>query len=437
MRLALSHALPTVAEATTFAEAGGLLSYAPSDSAMVRERRGLRGQDLQGRQPLPSCRSSSRRSSSSSSTWRRRGRSALSCRGRSCSRGHAHRMNARRAAATGSKLSTWRPMRAAPVPGETRVRFRRRVGRRFSPSHRPSRRRLARSPSASSTWPRRARRRGSLAACPELRLRRGEHRRLRVGNAAGRPSASTRWPPSSSRRRSTSWSPRSRSLRCGAARDPADGDRRRRGQRSGRRVLATSLARPGWNATGLTVTFPEFFLKRLELVKELLPGLSRVALVFTPAELPAGGRPDRAFRGGGQGDGRSDRVAAGPRPGGDRRRRPARAPGPCPGQFHHRHELRARQTGAHRRCRFRGAGDPGDRRVHPLRCRRAPDGVRRRSQRSPAPRRHLCRQDTQGCTARRTAGRAADQVRVHRQPQGRARRWASRFRRRSCCAPTG
>jgi putative ABC transport system substrate-binding protein len=36
MRLALSHALPTVAEATTFAEAGGLLSYAPSDAAMVR-----------------------------------------------------------------------------------------------------------------------------------------------------------------------------------------------------------------------------------------------------------------------------------------------------------------------------------------------------------------------------------------------------------------
>ena len=52
MRLALSHALPTVAEATTFAEeAGSLLSYAPSDSAMVRERRGLRGQDLQGRSP--------------------------------------------------------------------------------------------------------------------------------------------------------------------------------------------------------------------------------------------------------------------------------------------------------------------------------------------------------------------------------------------------
>ena len=52
---------------------------------------------------------------------------------------------------------------------------------------------------------------------------------------------------------------------------------------------ATSLARPGGNITGLTVTFPELALKRLELVKELLPGLSRIALVFTPAELPAEG----------------------------------------------------------------------------------------------------------------------------------------------------
>jgi putative ABC transport system substrate-binding protein len=50
---------------------------------------------------------------------------------------------------------------------------------------------------------------------------------------------------------------------------------------------ATSLARPGGNITGLTVTFPDLSLKRLELARELLPGLSRVALVLAPAELSA------------------------------------------------------------------------------------------------------------------------------------------------------
>ena len=48
---------------------------------------------------------------------------------------------------------------------------------------------------------------------------------------------------------------------------------------------AASLTRPGGNVTGLTVTFPELYLKRLDLVKEMLPGLSRIALVFMPAEL--------------------------------------------------------------------------------------------------------------------------------------------------------
>ena len=55
---------------------------------------------------------------------------------------------------------------------------------------------------------------------------------------------------------------------------------------------ATTLARPGGNVTGLSVTFPELGLKRLELLKELLPGLARVAVLFAPGELPGDGAAD-------------------------------------------------------------------------------------------------------------------------------------------------
>jgi putative ABC transport system substrate-binding protein len=48
---------------------------------------------------------------------------------------------------------------------------------------------------------------------------------------------------------------------------------------------ANSLARPGGNITGLSVTFPEITAKRLELLKVLMPGLTRVALVLAPFEL--------------------------------------------------------------------------------------------------------------------------------------------------------
>ena len=48
---------------------------------------------------------------------------------------------------------------------------------------------------------------------------------------------------------------------------------------------AASLARPGGNVTGLTVVFPELGPKQLELLKEALPQLKRVALLFAPAEL--------------------------------------------------------------------------------------------------------------------------------------------------------
>ena len=49
---------------------------------------------------------------------------------------------------------------------------------------------------------------------------------------------------------------------------------------------AASLARPGGNVTGLTVTHPELIEKKLELLKELIPGLSRIAVIWDPSAIP-------------------------------------------------------------------------------------------------------------------------------------------------------
>ncbi|HEY2558230.1 MAG TPA: ABC transporter substrate-binding protein [Caldimonas sp.] len=48
---------------------------------------------------------------------------------------------------------------------------------------------------------------------------------------------------------------------------------------------AQSLARPGGNVTGLTFTFPELGPKRLELLHEAAPSLSRVAVLVDPVEV--------------------------------------------------------------------------------------------------------------------------------------------------------
>ena len=46
--------------------------------------------------------------------------------------------------------------------------------------------------------------------------------------------------------------------------------------------LISSLARPGGNITGLTILAPELSGKRLELLKEIVPKLSRVAVMLNP-----------------------------------------------------------------------------------------------------------------------------------------------------------
>src|SRR5439155_26008084 len=49
---------------------------------------------------------------------------------------------------------------------------------------------------------------------------------------------------------------------------------------------AASLGRPAGNVTGLTVTYPELIVKKLELISQLIPGLSRVAVIRDPNATP-------------------------------------------------------------------------------------------------------------------------------------------------------
>ncbi len=55
--------------------------------------------------------------------------------------------------------------------------------------------------------------------------------------------------------------------------------------------LVTSLARPGGNVTGLSTLGPELVGKRLELLKQTVPGVDRVAVLWLPGAL--GERTDK------------------------------------------------------------------------------------------------------------------------------------------------
>src|SRR5499426_1238849 len=47
--------------------------------------------------------------------------------------------------------------------------------------------------------------------------------------------------------------------------------------------LVTNLARPGGNITGASFFFPEIAAKRVQLLKEVIPALSRVTVVWNPS----------------------------------------------------------------------------------------------------------------------------------------------------------
>src|SRR6185295_17297842 len=49
--------------------------------------------------------------------------------------------------------------------------------------------------------------------------------------------------------------------------------------------IAASLARPGKNFTGVTFLTDEMAAKRIELLKEVVPNASRVAVIFNPLHL--------------------------------------------------------------------------------------------------------------------------------------------------------
>src|SRR5262245_42399685 len=57
--------------------------------------------------------------------------------------------------------------------------------------------------------------------------------------------------------------------------------------------LVTSLARPGGNATGLSLLAPELVGKRLELLKQVVPGVTQVAVLWQPGGLGEGTEKDQ------------------------------------------------------------------------------------------------------------------------------------------------
>jgi putative ABC transport system substrate-binding protein len=63
--------------------------------------------------------------------------------------------------------------------------------------------------------------------------------------------------------------------------------------------VVASLARPGGNVTGLSLLTPELSPKRLELLKQVIPGLSRVAVLWNAAN-PANALPWRETQGAGR-----------------------------------------------------------------------------------------------------------------------------------------
>ena len=179
--------------------------------------------------------------------------------------------------------------------------------------------------------------------------------------------------------------------------------------------LAKSLARPGGNVTGLTVMVSDLSGKRLEILKETLPKMIRVGVLWTPREVEAKRgfaeteTAAKAF---------SLRMyAAQVNSAGDFDRAFARnLQGPCRRLRRYLITAGHAQLEAHCRARHQipSAGDVR----HQTICRGGwPDGLRPLDRRSLPARGRLRRQDLERRQAGRSAGRATDEVRVHRQSE--------------------
>ena len=171
--------------------------------------------------------------------------------------------------------------------------------------------------------------------------------------------------------------------------------------------FVASLARPGGNITGLSNLSPEISGKQLELLKEIIPKLSRVAVLGPASTDPANARRlseielaagalkvkiqyltvlspkdiESAFRAAGKG--RADAVVA-------------------LGELHPQFSS---NTGS------RASGkEPASSDIQPFRvcCRRRAYDLQRELARPGPARRYVCRQDSKGKEARRPSRRAAD-----------------------------
>ena len=116
---------------------------------------------------------------------------------------------------------------------------------------------------------------------------------------------------------------------------------------------AASLARPGGNVTGITFTFPEVVPKRLELLKEAMPALARVAVLIDPIEVVDSRDVMREAEAGARGLGLQLQVLEVARRGRPRRRVRARAPRSRPGDDDGRGVAASREPGGARPRRDR------------------------------------------------------------------------------------
>ena len=224
-------------------------------------------------------------------------------------------------------------------------------------------------------------------------------------------------------------------VRAVAASDPHRPDRVRERRRSGRCRLRRSLARPGGNATGFTSFEYGMSGKWLELLKEIAPGVTRVAVLRDPTNTGRH-RPVR------RNPGRGAVLAGGGEPGRRARRRRDRArdcgirarPERRPDRDAERtHDQRHRDLIITLAARHRLPA------VYSFRYfvhRRRPDFLRARPDRSVPARGRLCRPHSQGREAGRPAGAGADQVRAGDQPQDRQGARPRRAADRCSRAPT-